>query len=181
MTTSPTRSLDEQRKEFSQDRFLAMPIAGTIAWTIVGIAGNFVSTGLAAWIRFICTGSIFGLGLLIARFTGEDLIGKTRANEFDKLFFQTVLMSWLVFTIAIPFFMIEPTSLPLSVGILAGLMWLPLSWIIKHWVGQFHTFARTALVTIAWFVFPEQRFVIIPAIIVGIYLITIYVLVTRKR
>ena len=182
MSVPPVRSLEEQRVEFSQSRLLAMPIAGTIAWTIIGILGAFVPVGLAAWILFICTGMIFGLGLFIARFVGEDLLGKTRDNnEFDQLFFQTVLMSWLVFAIAIPFFMIEPTSLPLSVGILAGLMWLPLSWIIRHWVGMFHAFTRTALVTVAWFVFPDQRFVIIPAIIVGIYLITIYVLATRER
>jgi hypothetical protein len=182
MSTQPVRSLEEQRVEFSRSRLLAMPIAGTLAWTIIGIAGAFVPVGLAAWILFIATGMIFALGLLIARFVGEDLMGKTRNNnEFDQLFFQTVLMSWLVFAIAIPFFMIEPTSLPLSVGILAGLMWLPLSWIIKHWVGTFHAFTRTILVTIAWFLFPDQRFVIIPAIIVGIYLITIYVLATRER
>ena len=182
MTDQTSRSLEEQRLEFSRSRFLAMPIAGAIAWTIIGIAGAFVSTGLAAWILFICTGSIFGLGLLIAPLLGEDLIGKSRNNnEFDRLFFQTVLMAWLVFAIAIPFFMIEPTSLPLSVGILAGLMWLPFSWMIQHWVGQFHAFARTGLVTIAWFLFPDQRFVLIPAVIVVIYLITIYVLVTRPR
>lgn len=90
-------------------------------------------------------------------------------------------MSWLVFAIAIPFFMVEPASLPLSVGILTGLMWLPFSWMIQHWVGQFHAFARTFLVIIVWFVFPDQRFVVIPAVIVVIYLITIYVLATRKR
>jgi hypothetical protein len=180
MTASSTRSLEEQRKEFSQSRFLAMPIAGTIAWTIIGLASPFVSVGLAAWILFICTGMIFGLGLIIARFLGEDQIGKTQ-NEFDRLFFVTVQMSWLVFAIAIPFFLIEPTSLPLSVGILAGLMWLPLSWIIQHWIGTFHAFARTVLVTIAWFLFPDQRFVVIPAIIVVIYLVTIYVLARRPR
>lgn len=182
MKAQSARSLEQQRLEFSQSRFLAMPIAGTIAWTVIGIAGAFVPVGLAAWILFICTGMIFMLGLFIARFVGEDLTGKTRNNnEFDKLFFQSVLMSWLVFAIAIPFFMIEPTSLPLSVGILAGLMWLPFSWIIQHWVGMFHTFTRTALVTIAWFAFPDQRFVIIPAVIVVIYLITIGVLATRQR
>jgi hypothetical protein len=157
-----------------------MPIAGAIAWAVIGIASPFVPVGLAAWILFIGTGMIFALGLLIARFLGEDLLGKTR-NEFDSLFFKTVQMSWLVFAIAIPFFMIEPTSLPLSVGILAGLMWLPFSWIIQHWIGTFHAFARTALVTIAWFAFPEARFVVIPAIIVVIYLITIYVLARRPR
>lgn len=180
MTTHPSRSLEEQRLEFSGSRFLAMPIAGTIAWTIVGITSSFVSVGLAAWILFICTGMIFALGLLIARFLGEDLIGKTQ-NEFDRLFFITVQMSWLVFAIAIPFFMIEPTSLPLSVGILAGLMWLPFSWIIRHWIGTFHAFARTVLCLIAWFLFPDQRFVMIPAIIVVVYLITIYVLAKRPR
>ena len=182
MTIHSSRSLEEQRLEFSRSRFLAMPVAGTIAWTIIGIASLFVPVGIAVWILFICTGMIFALGLLIARFLGEDLIGNTRnANEFDRLFFVTVQMSWLVFAIAIPFFMIEPTSLPLSVGILAGLMWLPLSWIIRHWIGTFHTFARTALCLIAWFAFPDQRFVVIPAIIVVIYLITIYVLAKRPR
>lgn len=181
MSSQSSLTLEEQRVEFSRSRFLAMPLAGTIAWTVIGIAGAFVPVGLAAWILFIATGMIFALGLFLARFLGEDLIGKSRNNEFDQLFFQSVLMAWLVFTIAIPFFMIEPTSLPLSVGILAGLMWLPFSWIIRHWVGQFHAFARTFLVTIAWYVFPDQRFVIIPAIIVVIYLITIYVLITRKR
>jgi hypothetical protein len=83
-------------------------------------------------------------------------------------------MPWLVFAIAIPFFMVEPTSLPLSVGILAGTMWLPFSWSIQHWIGKFHAFTRTALVAVAWYAFPDQRFVIIPAIIVVIYLITIY-------
>lgn len=182
MKAESVRSLEEQRLEFSQGRFLAMPIAGTIAWTLIGIAGAFVPVGLASWILFICTGMIFMLGLLVARLTGEDLIGKTRDNnEFDKLFFQSVLMSWLVFAIAIPFFMTDPTSLPFSVGILAGLMWIPFSWIIGHWVGTFHTFTRTALVTIAWFLFPDQRFVVIPLIIVVIYLVTIYVLAKCRR
>ena len=182
MTNQTLRSLEDQRIEFSKSRFLAMPIAGMIAWTIIGIAGAFVPVGLAAWILFIFTGMIFGLGLFLARFLGEDLIGKTRNNnEFDKLFFQSVLMAWLVFAIAIPFFMIEPTSLPLSVGILSGLMWLPFSWMIQHWVGQFHTFTRTALIIVAWYAFPDHRFVVIPAVIVVIYLITIYILATRKR
>lgn len=182
MTTQSPLTLEEQRIEFSRSRFLAMPLAGTLAWTIVGIAGAFAPIKLAAWILFIATGMIFALGLFLSRFLGEDLLGTSRKNnEFDKLFFQCIQMSWLVFAIAIPFFMTEPASLPLSVGILTGLMWLPFSWMFQHWIGQFHAFVRTFLVTIAWFVFPDQRFVIIPAVIVAIYLITIYILATRKR
>ena len=182
MPSTLPRTLDEQRVEFARNRFLAMPIAGTIAWAIIGVAGAFLPVGLAAWTLFICTGMIFGLGLLVARFLGEDLLGKTRMdNEFDRLFMLTLVMAWLVFAIAIPFFMIETTSLPLSVGILAGLMWVPFSWMIQHWVGLFHGVARTVLVTAAWYVFPQRRFVAIPVVIVVIYLITIYVLARRPR
>jgi len=91
------------------------------------------------------------------------------------------MMSWLVFAIAIPCFMIEPTSLPLTVGILAGLMWIPFSWMIGHWIGLFHGIARTVLVLAAWYLFPQQRFVVIPAIIVAVYLVTIAVLAGRPR
>ena len=182
MTSPPGRTLDEQRAEFARNRFLAMPIAGTIAWAVIGVCGAFLPVGLAAWALFIGTGSIFGLGLLVARWLGEDLLGKTRPpNAFDELFFHTIVMAWLVFAIAVPFFMIEATSLPLTVGILAGLMWVPFSWMIQHWVGLFHGITRTVLVVAAWYLFPEYRFVVIPAVIVAIYLVTIYVLLTRPR
>ncbi|MFN0181558.1 MAG: DUF7010 family protein [Gemmatimonadales bacterium] len=64
---------------------------------------------------------------------------------------------------------------------LAGLMWVPFSWILQHWVGLFHDIARTVLVLAAWYLFPEQRFVVIPAVIVAIYLVTIFVLMRRPR
>jgi ethanolamine transporter EutH len=94
---------------------------------------------------------------------------------------RTVVMAWLVFAIVIPFFRIEPTSLPLTVGILAGLMWLPFGWIINHWVGTFHAVTRTVLCLVAWYAFPDRRFVVIPAVIVATYLVTIVALVRRPR
>lgn len=150
MSQTTVRSLEEQRAEFARNRFLAMPIAGTIAWAAIGVCGTFLPVELAAWALFVGTGSIFWIGVLVGRFTGEDLMGKKGPpNVFDSLFFHTVFMAWLVFAIAIPFFMVEPTSLPLSVGILAGLMWVPFSWIIQHRVGLFHGIARTLLVLAA--------------------------------
>ena len=159
-----------------------MPIAGMIAWTVVGIAGAFLSTQAASLVLFAATGSIFYLALLIAKFTGEDLLGRRhRGNIFDRIFLLTIAMAFLVFAISIPFFLIEPTSLPLGVGIATGLMWLPFSAIIRHWVGYFHGVTRTILIVAAWYAFPSQRFVIIPAIIVIVYLITLLVLTTRHR
>lgn len=182
MARTSTVSLDQQRVEFASNRFLAMPIAGTIAWCVIGLGGLFLPLNLQAWLLFGATGGIFALGLLVARFTGEDLLGRSRpGNAFDSLFMHTVMMAWLVFAIAIPFFRLEVTSLPLTVGILAGLMWLPFSWMIQHWIGTLHAVARTVLCLVAYYVFPDHRFTAISAVIVAVYAVTIVVLARRNR
>ena len=180
MTTS--RSLDEQRMEFARRRGLAMPLAGLIAWSVVGVGGAALSPGLEVWLLFIVTGSIAYLGMFISRLTGENFQDRTRPkNAFDALFFHTVGEALLVYAIAIPFFLRDYTSLPLSIGVLSGLMWVPLSWILEHWIGLFHGIARTLLVVATWYLFPHIRFVAVPVVIVGIYAITIFVLERRWR
>lgn len=175
-------TLDEQRADFEQRRFLAMPLAGTIAWSLIGGAGALLRPALAVWALFILSGSIIYLGLFISRFTGEDFLAKTRPkNAFDSLFFHGTLQALLVFSIAIPFFLQDYTSLPLTVGILTGLMWTPLSWMIQHWIGIFHATVRTVLVLVTWYLLPDQRFVAVPLVIVCVYLFTITILETRWR
>lgn len=123
---------------------------------------------------------IFYLGLGVARLTGEDLLGRERRSDFfDRIFLLAVASSLLVFAIAVPFFLIEPTSLPLSVGVLSGLMWVPFSGLIQHWVGLFHGVTRTVGIVAVWYLLPEARFVAVPAVIVAVYLATIFVLVRR--
>ena len=173
------RTLDDLRREFGRSRFLAMPVAGTIAWTAIGVFGAFLPPDSASLALFICMGMIFPMGLLIARFTGEDLLGSQSQNELDRLFGLNVLMANLVWGMAIPFWFVMPTSLPLSAAILAGLMWIPFSWMLQHWIGLFHGIARTVLVVAVWFAFPQQRFVVVPVVVVVIYLISIVVLARR--
>lgn len=175
-------SLEAQRAEFAARPFLAMPIAGMLCWALIGVAGALLPLKIAVWVLFGLTGSIFYVGLLIARFTGEDLLERrTPKNAFSGAFMSGLLMSLLVFAIAIPFAQQNITSVPLSFGILSGLMWLPLSWIIQHWIGVFHAFSRTVLVMLVWYLWPEHRFVSIPCVIVAIYAITIWVLWRRPR
>ncbi len=179
---SPPRSLDEQRAEYQRRRLLAMPLAGTIAWTGVGVAGATLSPQGAVWATWIGTGMIAYLGMFLSRFTGENFLDRSRPkNAFDALFMYTVGMSLLVYAIAIPFFMADYTSLPLTVGILSGLMWLPISWVLQHWIGVAHGAARTVSVLAAWYLFPDHRFVVIPAVIVALYLVAIVVLEARWR
>lgn len=180
---NPTeRTLQQQRIDFANSNFLATPLAGLIAWSVIGIAGLFLPIQYVVWTLFIATGSIVYLGMFISKFTGENFLDKTKPkNEFDQLFMFTVVQALLVYSIAIPFFLIDYSSLPLTVGILTGLMWVPFSWIIKHWVGLFHAIVRTITVMVLWYLFPEHRFVAIPFAIVGIYIITIIILKSRKK
>jgi len=176
------RSLETQREEFKRARLIAMPIAGLIVWTIIGILGIFLPTGQAALALFIGTGSIAYLGMFISRFTGEHFLDKTKpSNTFDALFFLSIAMALQAYAIAIPFFMVMPSSLPLSVGVLSGMMWLPVSWIIQHWIGIVHGGLRTVLVVLAWYTFPTQRFVVVPFVIAALYVFAIIVLERRWR
>ena len=175
------RTLEEQRKDFTNRKFLATPYAGLIVWLIIGIAGLIFPVRVTVWVLFIGTGSIVYLAMFISKFTGENFLDKKKPkNEFDTLFLFTVVQSVLVYAIAIPFFMMDYSSLPMTIGILTGLMWVPFSWIINHWVGIFHSLVRTLLVLILWYTFPEYRFVAIPFAIVLIYILTIVILKNRK-
>jgi uncharacterized protein DUF7010 len=61
------RTLEEQRREFAQRRGLAMPLAGAVAWTIVGVAGAFLPPILKVWVLFGAIGSILYLGIFFSR------------------------------------------------------------------------------------------------------------------
>ena len=176
------RSLEEQREEFSKGKFLATPLSGLIVWLLVGLAGLFLPARITVWVLFIGTGSIVYLALFLSKFTGENFLDKQKPkNEFDKLFFFTVGQAVLVYAIAIPFFLVDYTSLPMTIGILTGTMWLPFSWIIKHWVGVFHAISRTIVVVLLWYLLPELRFVAIPFAIVLIYVLTLVILKKRSN
>lgn len=175
------RTLEEQKEEFKKKKLLASPIAGLIAWLTVAITGIFFPDKITVWVLFIATGSIVYLAMGISKLTGENYLDKNKPkNTFDKLFFLTVAQAILVYSIAIPFFIEDYTSLPLTVGILTGLMWVPLSWIIDHWVGIFHSLLRTISILILWYSFPAERFVTIPIAIVIIYIVSIIILNNRK-
>src|SRR5690625_4686223 len=158
----PDPSLDAQHAAFLDNKFLAMPIAGAVAWAAIGVVGALAPLSVAVWAVWIGTGMIFYLGLGVARMTGEDLLGRERPSDFfDRVF------------------LVEPTSLPLSVGVLTGIMWLPLSGLLRHWIGLFHGVVRTVGIVVVWYLLPEARFVAVPAVIVVVYLVTIFVLARR--
>ncbi len=179
--TDIKRTLEQQKEDFKRKKLLASPIAGLIAWLIIALSGVFFPDRVTVWVLFIATGSIVYLAMVISKWTGENYLDKTKPkNTFDTLFFLTIVQALLVYSIAIPFFLVDYTSLPLTVGILTGLMWVPLTWIIDHWIGLFHSIVRTILIVILWYLFPSERFITIPLTIVLLYIVSIVVLKNRK-
>ncbi|GBL05025.1 hypothetical protein [Glaciecola sp. KUL10] len=175
-------SLEEHRASFANRRFLALPLAGALVWFFIGASAPFISEYAKVMSVWLGTGCIFYLGLLFSRFTGENFISQSKQkNPFDLLFLSAIGMSLLVFGIAMPVAQIDHTTIPFTVGILAGLMWMVLSWIIQHWVGYAHAIMRTVGIVIAWYSFPEQRFESISAVIVISYVVSIIALEMRFR
>ena len=105
--TQQTRTLEEQKEEFKRAKLLATPIAGSIAWLIVGIGGIFLSDTAKVWVLFIATGSIVYLGMFVSKLTGENFLDKNKPkNTFDRLFLSTVAQAVFIYSIAIPFFLL---------------------------------------------------------------------------
>ena len=173
-------TLEQQREDFKKNRFIAMPLAGTVVWALLGISAPFVSELTITWLLYIGTGAIFYLGAGLSYLTGERFFAKKAAkNSFDRLFFVGMIMSLMVFAIALPVAAIDHTTVPLSIGILAGLMWMPLSWAIEHWIGYFHTLTRTFGIVAAWYLFPDARVEAISAVIVAVYIVSLITLERR--
>jgi hypothetical protein len=170
------QTLAELRTDFrrSGGKFLSMPIAGAVAWSAVAISGIFLPAAGAAIALIVACAAITPLSLMIARFLHERLVGG--ANDLGRLMGRSMLMVNLFWTVAVSFWVVEPTSLPLTAGTILGLQWIVLGWIIRHWIGLFHAIVRTFLIVTVWWLFPESRFVAVPVAIVAVYLVSIVVL-----
>jgi len=88
--TQLIRTLEQQKEEFKRAKLLATPIAGLVAWFIVGLGGIFLSSTGKVWVLFAATGSIVYLGMFVSKFTGENFLDRTKPkNTFDTLFLFT--------------------------------------------------------------------------------------------
>ena len=176
------RPLEVQRAEFAAQRGLAMPLAGTIAWAVVGAAGLFLPESTMLLVLVVATGMIAYLGMGLSTLTGEDFLDKTKPkNVFQHLFFVGMAQALLAYAIAIPFGMVDASAMPLGVAVLSVSMWMVYSWIIGHWIGYAHAVARVVAVLVLHYALPEHRYVAIPAAVVVLYLAVMLVQERRWR
>ncbi|MBT1446107.1 hypothetical protein KJI95_16545 [Shewanella sp. JM162201] len=170
-TEFTAKSLDKQLIEFRQARGLAMPLSGTLVWLALFGLSLVLPAQQLVMATFILTGSIVYLAMFICRFTGERISFKRTAdsNWFDKVFLAGFGMSFLTFSITIVAFMENYLVLPFAVAVQSGLMWLVYGVLAGRTVAIVHAIVRTALCTIAFFLWPEQSFTLQPLIVVLCY------------
>ena len=173
-------SLETSRLEFEQDanRSLAMPIAGTIIWAVIGVLSLLLDERSAVYMMLFATGGILPIALIIAKIRSEKLL--TATNPLAKLMGACVLMVNLLWAVHIPLVLQAPQFVPLSLGIALGLHWIVYSWIIQHPLGTIHAITRTLLVLLAWALFPDIRIFAVAMAIVLTYLISLYQMTTRN-
>jgi len=173
-------TLNELREDFERgaNRSVSMPLAGAIVWLGVALLSLVFEPPISTLILLFGTGAIFPLGMLISKVRNEALISSK--NPLAVLIGQGVIMVNLLWAVHIPLFLYAPSFVPLSLGIGLGLHWVLYSWIVGHPVGLIHAILRTALVIVAWSMFPEQQILAVGLAIVVAYSLSIYQMLTRE-
>ena len=179
-STTDTQTLAQLRQEFEQNsnRAVSLPIAGAIVWCGVGFASLFTSTYLSTLILLFATGTIFPLGLLIAKTRQEHLTSSE--NPLARLMGMGVMMVNLLWALHIPLMLKAPEMVPLSVGIGLGVHWVLYSWIVNHPVGIIHATMRTGLILLVWFISPPHMLAMISLAVVVSYAVSIFLMMNRK-
>lgn len=173
-------TLDQHLAAYRQRRFLAMPLAGALAWLAVLAAGQWLDARWHLPVLFVATGCIAYLGMGLSQLTGENFLAKDKPkNRFDALFMLCVGQALLAYAIAIPVALKMPASAPYTVAMLTGFMWLPCAWLMGHWIAAFHAVARTLLLLAAWLLAPADGYLWAPVIVLAMYALTIGVLEQR--
>ena len=178
-TTSAQIHLALLRADFDDyaGRSLALPVAGAVIWSLIGVAALFLPPAVAPLLLLFGTGAIFPLGLAVAHRLGERLLDNP--SPLAALMGRCVLMVNLLWPLHLTMFAVAPTYMPLTMGIGLGLHWIVFAWIIGHPLGLIHATTRTALVTAVWWLAPTHRVSAVAAAVVLTYGYAIYALATR--
>ncbi len=150
---------------------IALPAAGTIYWLGLMIAGIYLTPRNWFPIAAFTSGLIFPLGLLLAKPLKSDIMIKSVFNNLLLPAFTCMLMFW---SLAIAGASSDISFFPLALAIGMGIHWPIIGWMYGGRVFIWHGIVRAVGCVVLWYLFPEQRFVIIPAFVAMVYFITVF-------
>ncbi|MBO0935862.1 hypothetical protein J2I47_04815 [Fibrella sp. HMF5335] len=175
--------LDQERRRLlvSSNGGIALPAAGAIYWLGLGAAGAWLSPGQWMLVAFITSGLIFPLGLALQKPLRSNILIQSPLAGLIGLALVSMMLSWPV-TIAASGANRALAPLALAVGM--SLHWPVIGWLFGSRVCLVHAISRAVLTTGLWYVFPHNRFTLIPLAVSALYGLTIWGLtreVTRTR
>jgi len=149
---------------------VALPVAGAIYWIVLSVAGLYLNDRLWCLLAFASSGLIFPLGLLLQRPTRSSAVNKT---AFGMLLFAALFSMLCFWGVTIPLFYSAREFVPLSLGFGMSLHWPVIGWMYGRTIlFSLHTAVRTVAIIALWYIYPDDRFTVLPAAIAAIYLAT---------
>ena len=153
-----------------------IPLAGTVYWAALGIAGSHLE--LKDWVAAALWGSgaIFPLALLFAAiFRNNFMKDKTAASGLLAPVFIGVLLFW---PMAVAALWTYPELFPLILAIGMSLHWPAIGWMYGR-TALFcaHAIIRAALVFYIWVWMPEHRLTLLPFAVAAVYAATVVAII----
>ena len=139
-----TATLRDLRVHFLATSTQSMPLAGLIAWSLLGVAALRLSPDLVGTLALYIMAIILPLAFILDRIRGRNLFGGGNQNPLIRLF----LTSIAGIAVMVPIAIIgargagDPVIVVLGMAILAGVIWIPYGWAAGDPVGLKHAIAR---------------------------------------
>lgn len=173
METTFEKQFELEKKKFLVDANfgISLPAAGALYWLALGIAGFYLDPHTWSVFGFFGSGLIFPIGLMLSKPLKANLNAK---SPFSSLAMPAVASMFLSWPLIIAGFMTDPMLVPLFLAIGMSLHWPAIGWMYGSEVCMFHALVRVILVSILWYFLPEMRFTVIPLVVSGIYVVTIF-------
>lgn len=166
-------ALDDLRADFLATSTQSMPLAGLIAWLLLGLAALRLPPATTGTLALYIMALILPLAFLLDRLRGRNLFGGGNANPLVRLFLSSIAG----IAVTVPLVVIaakaagDPTLVVLGMAILAGVIWIPYGWAAGDPVGLRHAVARAIGCYLAHALAPEPlRASAICAVVVVAYL-----------
>lgn len=164
--------LQQQRQSYfiRTNGGIALPAAGLLYWAMLGLAGYWLKPGQWMLLAFATSGLIFPLSLLLRKPLRADILAKSPLASVIGPALLSMMLSWPIIIVTSG---IDKALAPLTLAIGMSLHWPVIGWLFGSRVCGIHAICRAVLVTFLWYVFPNDRFTLIPFAVATLYGLTI--------
>ena len=152
-----------------------IPLAGAIWWTALAVLGTQLHPYYWSVVAFVSSGLIFPIALLLGRLGGVAFMrDRTAVTGVLLPAFVSMLLFWPI-AIAALWEANQLTPLVLAVGM--SIHWPVIGWSYGR-LAPFiaHAIGRAVASFLVWQLVPDQRFVLVPAVVAAAYFATVAVL-----